>query len=60
MRAGGKFHHPFGNPELRLDIELRWRRRMSEAALMALTKNVESPTVFVPEDLLAVSDKAVS
>ena len=56
MRAGGKFHAPFGKPELKLELEVKWRQRMSEAALMALTRKVESPTVFVPEDLLAACD----
>ena len=52
MKAGGKFHHPFGNPELRADVELKWRRKMAEAALKLLTREVEGPTVFEPEDLL--------
>ncbi len=52
MKAGGKFHHPFGNPELSREAEVRWRRRMAEAALKALMKDVEKPTVFTPEDLL--------
>jgi hypothetical protein len=53
MRAGGKFHCPFGRPELSPDSEYKWRRRMAEAAVKALTHKVEKPTVFVAERLLA-------
>jgi len=53
MRAGGKFHYPFGNPELPHELEVKWRRKMTEAALIALTRRVEKPTVFTPEELLA-------
>ncbi len=53
MRAGGKFHYPFGNPELPYESEVKWRRKMVEAALKALTRKVEKPTVFTPEALLS-------
>jgi glycine reductase len=52
MKAGGKFHYPLGNPELTHDVEVKWRRRMVEAALTALTRQVKKPTVFAPEDLV--------
>jgi len=52
MKAGGKFHYPFGNSELSHDAEVKWRRRMAEAALKVLMKKVEKPTVFTPEELL--------
>jgi len=53
LRAGGKFHCPFGKPELPRDLEVKWRRKMAEAALKALTREVEKPTVFTPEELLS-------
>jgi hypothetical protein len=53
MKAGGKFHYPFGNPELSRDAEIKWRRSMAEAALKALSKKVEKSTVFTPEELMA-------
>lgn len=52
MKAGGKFHYPFGSPEASPEAEVNWRRRMVEAALKVLAKDVKKPTVFTPEDLL--------
>jgi len=52
MRAGGKFHYPFGNPDLSKEMEFQWRRKMVTAALKCLTKRVDKPTVFTPEEVL--------
>ena len=52
MRAGGKFHYPFGNPDLPRDMEFEWRGRMAKAALRALMRKVEKAMVFTPEELL--------
>ncbi len=53
MKAGGKFHYPFGNPELPHNQEIEWRRKMAIAALKVVTIEVKKPTVFTPEELLA-------
>jgi hypothetical protein len=50
--AGGKFHYPFGNPELPKANEFQWRRTMVKAALKLLTKPVEKVTVFSQEEAL--------
>lgn len=52
MRAGGKFHYPFGNPDLTRESELKWRHKMALASLKVLMKNVERPTVFTPDELV--------
>jgi glycine reductase len=43
---GGKFHHPFGNPDLPPQEEYAWRRAFVEQAIRALCTPVEQPTVF--------------
>jgi len=48
--AGGKFHYPFGNPDLPKQKEFQWRRIMVKAALNLLTKPVEKVTVFTQEE----------
>jgi glycine reductase complex component B subunit gamma len=53
MRAGGKFHHPFGNPDLPKEMEFQWRRKMVASALKCLTQSVDKPTVFTPDDVLS-------
>jgi hypothetical protein len=52
MKAGGKFHYPFGKPEVPYEAEVKWRRKMAEAALTVLTRKVDKPTVFAPEELV--------
>ena len=52
VQAGGRFHCPFGQPELSSEKEVIWRKQVVEAALKALTIAVDRPTVFRLEDLL--------
>lgn len=51
--SDGKFHHPFGNPELNKDKEFIWRERSVKAALRILTKPVEDVTVFSSDEALS-------
>ncbi len=43
---GGRFHHPFGQPELPPAEEYAWRRKFVERILQALCTPVQQPTVF--------------
>jgi glycine reductase complex component B subunit gamma len=43
---GGKFHHPFGNPDLPPQEEYAWRRAFVEQTIRALCTPVQQPTVF--------------
>lgn len=52
LQADGKFHHPFGNPELNQAKEFAWRERSLTAALKILTKAVEDVTVFNSDEVL--------
>lgn len=53
IMTGGKFHHPFGNPDLPWANEFEWRKQLVRAALQILTMPVDAPTVFSPGDVLA-------
>ncbi len=57
VKAGGRFHHPFGDPTRTPSGEREWRRRMVKAALLALKVPVEGPTVFEPDELLQGAPK---
>lgn len=50
--ADGKFHYPFGNPELNQEKEFSWRQRSVKAALTILAKPVEDVTVFSSKEVL--------
>lgn len=43
---GAAVTHPFGGPDLDEADELRYRRRVVEAAVTALEAEVSEPTVF--------------
>ena len=43
---GGKFHHPFGQPDLPAAEEYAWRRAFVEQIVRALGTPVHQPTVF--------------
>jgi hypothetical protein len=43
---GGKFHHPFGNPDLPPPDEYAFRRAFVVQTLRALCTSVQQPTVF--------------
>jgi hypothetical protein len=43
---GGRFHHPFGAPELPAAEEYAWRRKFVERTIQALCTPVQQPTVF--------------
>jgi glycine/betaine/sarcosine/D-proline reductase family selenoprotein B len=43
---GGRFHHPFGAPELSATEEYDWRRKFVERTIQALCTPVQQPTVF--------------
>jgi hypothetical protein len=43
---GGKFHHPFGNPDLPPTDEYAFRRAFVEQTIRALSTSVQQPTVF--------------
>jgi glycine reductase len=51
---GGRFHHPFGNPERSPAEEYAWRRAFVDRILQALTTPVQQPTVFDVEAVVAV------
>jgi hypothetical protein len=42
----GHFHHPFGDPSREPGEEREWRYGAARAALAALTRDVDEPTVF--------------
>ena len=43
---GGRFHHPFGDPEDPPAAQYAWRRAFVERLLHALRTPVDKPTVF--------------
>ena len=43
---GGRFHHPFGNPDLPPVEEYAWRCKFVNRILEALCTLVHRPTVF--------------
>jgi glycine/betaine/sarcosine/D-proline reductase family selenoprotein B len=43
---GGKFHHPFGNPDIPSADEYAFRRAFVEQSIRALCTPVQQPTVF--------------
>lgn len=47
--VGGKFHYPFGRPELPLEDEFVWRKKLVQKALAILEQPVDKPTVFFAE-----------
>jgi len=47
---GGDFTHPVGNPELPIDREKAYRKRVIEKAMFALGENVVGPTIFNVEE----------
>jgi glycine reductase len=47
--VGGKFHHPFGKPELSPEDEFVWRKKLVQRALAILEQTVDKPTVFFAE-----------
>lgn len=47
--VGGKFHHPFGKPELSPEDEFVWRKKLVQRALAILEQPVDKPTVFFAE-----------
>ena len=51
---GGKFHHPFGNPDLPAAEEYAWRRAFVEQTIRALCTPVQQPTVFDVEATVVV------
>ena len=47
---GGDFTSPTGNPELPLDREKVYRRKIIDKALEVLQTEVESPTIFTVDE----------
>lgn len=47
---GGRFHHPFGKPELPSADEYAWRRKFVDRIVTALCTPVQQPTVFDVEE----------
>jgi len=47
---GGDFTNPTGNPELPLERERAYRRRILEKALEAIAQDVACPTVFTVDE----------
>ncbi len=50
MIAGGKFHYPFGNVDLSPEQESGWRKKMVQAALNLLARQVDGVSVCTPEE----------
>lgn len=46
---GTKIPHPCGDPNLSTEADLALRREIVKCALQALQKDVDGPTVFVPD-----------
>ena len=53
LLAGGKFHYPWGNPDLTPEKERAWRKNMGEAALKYLAEPVSEVTVKSIDQVLA-------
>ncbi len=49
---GGRFHHPFGAPELSAVEEYAWRRKFVEQTIRALGTPVSQPTIFDIENVV--------
>lgn len=47
---GGDFTSPTGNPDLPLEREKAYRRKILEKALEALTQDVQGPTIFAVDE----------
>ena len=47
---GGDFTSPAGNPDLPIDREKAYRRKILDKAIEALTKDVDGPTVFTVDE----------
>ena len=47
---GGDFTAPTGNPDLPLDREKAYRRKIIDKALEALTTHVPGPTIFTVDE----------
>jgi len=47
---GGDFTAPAGNPDLPLDREMAYRRKILEKSLEALAQNVVGPTIFTVDE----------
>lgn len=52
LKTSGRFHCPFGQPDLPPETEAAWRQQLLQAALLLLQRPVTGPTVFTPEKLL--------
>lgn len=51
---GGRFHHPFGDPDRPPAEEYAWRRAFVEQLIRALCTPVQQPTVFDVQDTVRV------
>ena len=47
---GGDFTSPTGNPDLPLEREKAYRRKILQKALEALTQDVSVPTIFAVDE----------
>lgn len=47
---GGDFTSPAGNPDLPLEREKAYRRKILEKALEAITQDVTNPTIFAVDE----------
>lgn len=47
---GGDFTSPTGNPDLPLEREKAYRRKILEKALEAITQDVPGPTIFTVDE----------
>lgn len=47
---GGDFTSPTGNPELPIDREKAYRRKILEKALEAIAQDVQGPTIFAVDE----------
>lgn len=55
---GGDFTAPSGNPDLPLDREKAYRRKIIEKAFEALTQDIAEPTIFTVDDEKGGADNA--
>lgn len=51
---GGRFHHPFGDPDRPPAEEYAWRRKFVERTIQALCTPVQQPTVFEVDEAVLV------
>jgi glycine reductase len=47
---GGDFTSPVGNPDLPLEREKAYRRKILQKALAAITQDVTEPTIFAVDE----------